>query len=49
MHAYSVFVYYAQKNKTIKWTWVELFGMIAKVELVSNFIVNNESCFFFDA
>ena len=29
-----------------KWTWVELFEMNAKVELVSNFVVDNESRFF---
>ena len=30
-------------------TWAEPFEMNAKVELVSNFVVDNESRFFFDA
>ena len=30
-------------------TWVELFEMNAKVELVLNFVVNNKRRFFFDA
>ena len=36
-------------QKSIKWTWVEPFKMNAKVKLISNVIVDNESCFFFDA
>ena len=36
-------------QKSIKWTWAEPFEMNAKVELVSNFVIDNESRFFFDA
>ena len=36
-------------RKSIKWTWAESFEMNAKVELVLNFVIDNESRFFFDA
>ena len=49
MHAYGVSIYYAWTGNQIKWTWAEPFEINAKVELVSNFIVDNKSRFFFDA
>ena len=33
----------------IKWTWVELFEMNVKIERGLNFVLDNESRFFFDA
>ena len=43
MHAYSIL---RVNGKAIKWTWAELFEMNAKVELVLNFVVDDESRFF---
>jgi hypothetical protein len=36
-------------QKSIKWPWAEPFEITAKVELGSNFVVDNESQFFSDA
>ena len=36
---------YTTHELEIKWTWVESFEMNAEVELVSNFIVDDESRF----
>ena len=36
-------------QKSIKWTWVELFEMNKKIEQGSNFVVGNGSRLFFDA
>ena len=45
MYTYGVSVYW----KSIKWIWVEPFEMNVKIEQGLNFILDNESHFFFDA
>ena len=49
MYAYSVSIYYTYPGSHLMLTWVEPFKLNAKIKLVSNFVVDNESYFFFDA
>ena len=50
MYAYSISIlYYTCTESQLMSTWVEPFKINTKVKLVSNFIVNNESSFYFDA
>ena len=46
MYVYSVSVYYACPGSQLMSTWAEPFAMNAKVKLVSNLVVDNESRFF---
>ena len=40
---------YTTRELEIKWIWAEPFKMNTKVELDSNFVVDNESRLFFNA
>ena len=48
MYAYSISVYYARTGSQLIGLGWSCSKMNAKVKLVVNFVINNESCFFFD-
>ena len=41
MHVHGISAYYAVTQKSIKWTWVDLFEMNVKIEQGSDFDVDN--------
>ena len=49
LHTTERFRILCMNRKLIKWPWAGLFEMNIKIEQGSNFVIDNNSCFFFNA